>query len=144
MNAFEHRRVRPDPDIVVDDHRSPRDFGPRPSFAQGRAGNRVRHAGRGRERVKIGVGYRRVPTDHDVAADAQFEFTEQDGIGEVAVVANPHLARFAECKMNAVHCAIGPDDQRVRFLTVKPFEGKISGDERVGAYAGVWRGRDHA
>src|SRR5205823_907427 len=101
VNAFEHGRIGSDPDVVVDDHRPPRDIRTGTSFSKRRTGNGIGNTGGGRERMKISVGDGRVPPDDDIVANAQLEFTKHDGIGEVAVVADPHPSLFAERKMNA-------------------------------------------
>src|SRR6266536_2814665 len=92
-----------------------------------------------RERMKIRVGNRRVPANDDVIANAHFQFTKQDRVGEIAIVPDLYPAFFTEREMDPVHRAVGTDDQRVRFVVAKAFKREIAGDESVRAESNIGR-----
>src|SRR5438445_3624879 len=89
--------------------------------------------------MKVRVGNRRVPANHDVVTDSQFHFAEQHGVGEVAVIADHDSSVLAEGEVNAVHGAVGANDQRLLLPAVKSFEGQVTGDDRVAAGADIRR-----
>src|SRR6266571_2984648 len=82
--------------------------------------------------MKVRVGNRRVPANHDVVANSQFHFAEQHGIGEVAVIADHDSSVLAEGEVNAVHGAVGTNDQRLLLPAVKSFEGQVAGNDCAG------------
>lgn len=88
--------------------------------------------------MKVRVRDRRVPADHNVAADLDLQFAQQHHAGEVTKIANPNASAFSRGKMHAIHRAVRADDQGVGCTTVKTFEGQLIGDERVDADLCVW------
>ena len=78
--------------------------------------------------MEIGIGDGGVPADEDVIADTQFEFAKQHGIGEVTVIANLHPALAANGKVDAVHGAVGTDQEGLGLFAQEAFEGVIRGD----------------
>src|SRR5213594_1676776 len=138
-DAFEDGCVRANPDIVLNGYGPFRNLRPRTALAERRAGYGVGDALGRLERMKIRVGNCRIPANDDVIADAHFQFAKQNRVGEIAVVPDLHPALFSEREMDAVHRAVGADDQRVRFVAAKAFKREIAGDERVRAEANIGR-----
>src|SRR5436189_187863 len=86
MDAFEDRCVRANPDIVLNGYRPFRNLRPRTALAERRTGDGVGDALGRLEQMKIRVGNRRVPANDDVIADAHFQITKQDRVGEIPIV----------------------------------------------------------
>src|SRR5262249_54970740 len=105
-HSLEDGGVWADPDVVTDGHGLSGDGRPRPAFAEGRTGDRIGNAFRRRQRVEIGVGNSRIPADYDVVADAQFQFTQEQGIREKAVVADLDASVASDGEVNAIHRAM--------------------------------------
>src|SRR3989442_9915271 len=139
-DAFEDGCVRANPDIVLDGYRPFRNLRSWTALAERRTSDGVGDALGRLERMKIGVGYRRVPANNHVIADAHFQFAKQNRVGEIAVIPDVNPAFFTEREMDAVHGAVGTNDQRVRLTTEKTLKGEIAADECVRAKANIGGG----
>src|SRR5882672_4971867 len=80
-------------------------------MAERRTRDGILNSCRGRNRMKVGVGERSIPARDDIIADAQFQFTQEDYIAEIAVIADLDFASVAEGKMDAIHGAVFTDDE---------------------------------
>src|SRR5262249_551069 len=85
------------------------------------------------------VGQGGVPADHDEAADPHLQLAEQDGVGEVAVIADHHAPLFAQGEVDALHRAVSADGQRLLQPPVTALEGELSCQDAAGADAHVRR-----
>src|ERR1043166_4383181 len=89
--------------------------------------------------MKISVGNRRVPTDHDVLADAQFELAQKQGISEVAIVSDLDTSPGFEREVNPAHGTVRAEDQRAGHAAPKASETSLHLDHRSGTWNDVGR-----
>jgi hypothetical protein len=60
-----------------------------------------------------------------------FQFAQEHGVGEIAVVADGHAPGFAEVEMDAIHGAMAAHVQRIREAAVEAFEREVTGNDGV-------------
>src|SRR5262245_38287488 len=87
--------------------------------------------------MKVAVGDGRIPANDDIVADANLQLAEQDGIGEVTVIANDEPPLRFDRKMRAIHGAVSADNERLGILCAKAFESVLARDHRPGADSNV-------
>src|SRR5690242_15604223 len=87
-DALEDGDVWSDPYIIFDDDRLPSKARSRLAMGERRAGNGIKNPIIGRHRVKVSVGHRRVPSDHDIVADLYLELRQQKRLGDMTVIAD--------------------------------------------------------
>src|SRR5262249_26250875 len=130
-DPFQNRRVRADPDVVLQDYGASHNRGSGPPLAQGGAGDGVGNPLRGADRVEVRVGDGGVPADDNVAADAQYQLAQQDGVGEIAIIADLNSPLLAEGEVDAVQGAVSADDERRVAPAPETLEGMAPGQDAV-------------
>ena len=87
--------------------------------------------------MKVAVCDRGIPADHHVAADPQLQFAEQDGIREVAEIADRRPCSFAQGEVRSIHHAMGADDEGLIDFAPETLERVLACEQRVGADPGI-------
>src|SRR5262245_52157147 len=91
--------------------------------------------------MKVRVSDRGIPTNQNVASEAQLEFAEENRIREIAIVADLDFSVFADGEMHAVHRAIAADHKGIGLAAQKALEGIIGSDARLRTGADIRRQR---
>ncbi len=91
--------------------------------------------------MKVRVGDRGVPADHHVVADAQLQLAEEDGVREVAIIADLQPPLLAESEVGSVQRAVRANHQGRVAPAAEALERDIPGDHAAVADADIRRQR---
>src|SRR5206468_940382 len=127
-NTLQDRRIRTDPNVVLDHDRPAHEGRSRSTIGERRAGHRVRHPAGRVDGVEVGIDDGGMPPDDDAMPDDDRAFADEKRILGVAVVADLDVSLTPHVEQDAVEPAAGADHQPWITLGGKTLERERTGD----------------